>query len=538
MPTALRTRTLAGALGLLLASAAFPAGAALPPPAPFSAPFPAAGAPPPPGPPPPPAATAPPSPGPPPPAAGAPPSPGPPPPPPPAASAPPPPGPPPSTRPPPPAASPPLGVATSQAAVTGIDPTVTTSDRVAQLGREVRNVFLLLPRKIVDFAFFTTGVVAGIVQDQQVVPRIQELTDPPAGAVVFFPTAFAETGRTPDVGARVVATSANMAAGLRAGFGGVNEVVGETRLRVSRAAPVPAVLSIEGYADRRTNLQFLGLGQVPQTDARNHFQNGPATSLYRDQRVRAIGSAGIRPSDNVEMFLATSITRRFIDDAPGAGALGLGRVFVPGTLPGAFADNTVIYSELAVRLDTRPDRAQPSAGLFLEGYGGAARGMASSAGPDDPDREPLGPSAFLRTGGRVAGFFHVYRPTNILSPKIALDGLAPISGVVPFAELTGQPDFRGFDTRRDNVSLVASLDYRWHVLPILYARVFSDVATVAPRLGALAVTHARVDGGLGIDVSSKDAEIASFAFSASQDGLRVYLTFGVPSAFGDRLHRN
>src|SRR5690606_10564923 len=113
-------------------------------------------------------------------------------------------------------------------------------------------------------------------------------------------------------------------------------------------------------------------------------------------------------------------------------------------------------------------------GLQLEVYGGHAVGIPPTA------------TSFLRTGGRIATHIEVYRRSNILSPRLVLDTMRPVGDFsIPWGELTRQPDFRGFDTRRDRTSLVASLDYRWTLMRYLAAKLFVDMAQVAPDLPSL-----------------------------------------------------
>src|SRR6185503_11808243 len=109
---------------------------------------------------------------------------------------------------------------------------------------------------------------------------------------------------------------------------------------------------------------------------------------------------------------------------------------------------------------------------------------------------------------------------------------------VPFTELTGQPEFRGPDNRRDELSIVASIDYRFAVIRYVAVRLFGDLATVAPTVSAINLTHVRPAVGFGIDLFGSDSDIGQLAFSYSPDGERVLLSFGVPTAFGDRQHRD
>jgi hypothetical protein len=411
-----------------------------------------------------------------------------------------------------------------------IDPLkVSGVDRAASergdFAREALGAVLWFPRQAIDYLYLATGAAAGVVQDQQIVPRVEELLNPRPGDIVIFPTAFAETGRAVNIGARMIATGRNVTTSLRGGFGGVDDVVGEAKISLVRRTPLPSVLSLEGLADRRSDLQFLGVGETPETDPRNHFLGAPRAALYRERRSRAIVSLGIRPVPDVEIFLSSSLTRRNVDDEPSAGDAALARVFDRSTIPGAFTTSTIAYGEIAVRLDTRKERGKPSPGVLIEGYAGSGRGILGDA------------TRFVRLGGRAAGFIPIYRRSNILSPRIVVDGLAPF-GPVPFAELTGEPEFRGFDTRRDHISIVYSLDYRYGFLRMFAARAFVDLSTVLPELGAIGHEAPRFAAGVGLDVSSSSAELGRFAFAASPEGVRFLLSFGVPSGFGDRQHRD
>jgi hypothetical protein len=406
--------------------------------------------------------------------------------------------------------------------VNGVERPGTESGDVA---RSVLSAALWVPRQAVEFVFLATDAAAGIVENTQIVPRIEEIASPRPGDIVVFPTAFAETGHGASIGARMIATGRGVTTSLRAGYGGTDEVVGEAKIRLVRSTPLPTVLSFEGLADRRTDLQYLGLGQAPELDARNRFLGAPGTGLFREQRSRGIVSLGLRPANHVEIFLSSSLTRRTIDDAPDAGDGALSHVFARSSIPGYLTTSTVAYGEMAMRLDTRATRGKPSPGLLLEGYAGSGRGVMGDQ------------TSFVRLGGRAAAFIPIYRRSNILSPKIVLDGLAPL-GPVPFAELPGEPEFRGFNTRRDHVSLTGSLDYRYGFMRAFAARVFVDVSTVAPTVSALSFQHLRFAAGVGLDVSTASAELGRVGIAFSPDGALFLLSFGVPTEFGDRQHRD
>src|SRR5262249_39621837 len=142
----------------------------------------------------------------------------------------------------------------------------------------------------------------------------------------------------------------------------------------------------------------------------------------------------------------------------------------------------------ALRYDNRTTRSGVDTGVSFQGYAGLAEQL------DDTN-------SFKRAGVEAAAYLPFVRQTTILSPKITLDGLLPDQGgVIPFTEMPGQPTFRGFPNRRDYVSAVASLDYRWYLSQFVAARLFVDVARVAPTLRDLTLDHLRWATGFGFDL--------------------------------------
>ncbi len=392
--------------------------------------------------------------------------------------------------------------------------------------RDAANVLLFLPRATVELLFTASGAAAVVVEEEQVVPRVEDMLHPPAGEIRAFPTLFIETGNGFNVGARAIARAHHYAATVRGGIGGEHDFVAESRVGLSLPKPRPFALSLEALQDERSSIGYLGLGQDPESDSRNRFAaTAPARAAsYRERRGRYIVSAGTRVLSDVELLLSTSLTRRHVLDPPDADNT-LARVFAPGSVPGVGSVTHFVYDEAAVRLDTRATRGGPATGVLLEGYAGRSDGIEDTH------------ASFARVGGRAGVFLSVVQRDNVLSPRFSLDGLAPIEGEIPFNELTGQPDFRGFNNRRDYVSAVASLDYRWTVMRYLAARLFVDAATVAPSVTDLKLDGARFAGGFGFDVFSRSTQLGSIAFIGSGDGLRFTFSFGVSSGFGDRQHR-
>ena len=163
---------------------------------------------------------------------------------------------------------------------------------------------------------------------------------------------------------------------------------------------------------------------------------------------------------------------------------------------------------------------------MLELYAGRATGPGSTI------------AEYYQFGGRAALFIPVVRPTNILSPKLVLDEMRPLGGSqVPFTLLQTQPDFRGGGSRADLASAVASIDYRWSFVRFISARLFFDVASVAPTVSNVLDHGPRYAAGFGFDFFSRSAELGQIALATGPDGTRFLLSIGVGSSFGDRQHQ-
>jgi hypothetical protein len=280
------------------------------------------------------------------------------------------------------------------------------------------------------------------------------------------------------------------------------------------------------------------VGLNPLQDARNQYRarlggHEPSTEygVYFEQRERLIAGLGWRLTDALQFYLSASISKRETTDDPDAGPRALSQMFVSDTVPGFGSHTWLAYVEAAIRFDSRKTVARPSPGVLIETYAGGAQDIM---GYDD--------IAFTRLGFRAAGYIPFYRRRNILSPRIVVDRAIPRGGVeIPFYELPRQPDFRGFDRRRDGVSVITSLDYAWELVPFMGMRIFADGATVAPGLSDLDVgnlVQMRYAAGLGIDLFMSNAELGRLTVAFSGEGVNVLFALGVSPRYGDRQHRN
>jgi hypothetical protein len=388
------------------------------------------------------------------------------------------------------------------------------------------NALLWPARLVVDLLFLTAGTAGALLENEQVVPRAKAFFFTQGGEIGVFPTFFLETGTNANVGARLIASVDPFAATIRAGYGGEHDNVVESRMRLGLPVSFPAVTSIEGMHDRRASLGFRGIGQTPESDGRNAFRGEPAPASFSERRERVVAGLGFRPFSDVEVLFSTSFTQRRQENAPFADeASAIANVFDESAVPERFRSTRIVYTELALRYDNRPYRRGSEHGWLVETYAGAARGVL-----DDP-------TSFMRVGVQATGFFRFIRPSTILSPSLVIDGLIPSGVPVPFREFVGQPLFRGFDDRRDYLSLVASLDYRWVLMQFVAARLFVDLARVLPGFQQFALTHVRWAAGFGFDLHSSSSDLGRIAVAGSTEGVNLLFSLGVPVRFGDRQHR-
>lgn len=422
------------------------------------------------------------------------------------------------------------GLALAQAAPTTV-PVSGVERRAEEPGDSARtagNVALYPIRRGFELAYEASGNAAALLEREAIVPRYKKLTRAADGSVGVYPTIrihkIHKYAAVP--GLRVVSTVDRYASTLAVQYGDGEDWEIESKMRFSIHAAVPFAISVEGFHESYT-YWFEGIGQSPATDTRNRFIATPDRAYYVESKQRGLVSLGSRPSTNLEVFLSSSYLQRTIRDPASHDHPRLRDLFAPESIDGADRRIRLVYNELTIRYDSRPGRGGPQPGALFEWYSGTAHGV-------------LGERAhFTRAGATAAAYVPVLRMHNILSPKLVLDTLAPVRNeTVPFPELPTQPAFRGVGDRRDFVSLVASLDYRWRISRALAGRIYTDVGRVAPRLRDLDSKDLRVAVGVGADLFGNNADVGRAAVTVSKDGVGLTLSFGVPPSFGDRQHRD
>jgi hypothetical protein len=394
--------------------------------------------------------------------------------------------------------------------------------------RRAATVVLLPLRKLFEIQFYVAERLIELGRFLNFGPRASALMSPQEGEVKVLPTFFFESRHPVAFGIRVVAPTRLGESSVAIASGGPNDIFAQSQVVLRVQRPLEAEVTLATMYDRRNSLELFGVGQVPDEDARNVYRATAAThdGLYLEQRTRLILIVDATLLRGIHLVGSGALELNRVVDAVDAGEAGISKVFerIEGFSNGA--SSRVLYGELALRFFTRRNWTSADPGAQLEAYVGYGAGV-----DEDPAR-------YWSAGGRAAVFIPVVRASNTLSPKIVLDAISPERGPFPFTLLVRQPDYRGFDLRRDQVSVVTSLDYRWIIARYIALRLFVDAATVAPTFSSLVAKPPRVAGGFGIDVFNTKTDTARVGFSGSADGLRVLINLGWSAAAGDRVRRN
>ena len=393
--------------------------------------------------------------------------------------------------------------------------------------RSAVDALLFVPRTVVRIAVLASTATASFFEDQQVIPRTRALLGTEDDAVRVTPTVSLASGLRPDLGARATSRTGGFASMLRTSIIDQHAYVVEGRLLQGLGDRQRTQIVLEGYHERRIS-GWSGVGRVPSEDGRNAFLPGHAggAAAFLQARQRIIAAVGTRVADDYELLLSSSFQRRKIEDAPDQ-IDTIASTFVAGTVPGAYDRSERLYTEAAIRRDTRALRGPPAAGLLLEAYGGSSQDTSSVYAPA------------IHTGGRASWFISVVRKTSIINPRVTLDVVSPLGGRgLPFLEYAYAGGFRGQSGRSDRVAALASLDYRWQLRPFVAARIFVDFTTVAPTIPKLSVEHISWAAGFGLDLHSTQTAIGRVAVAGAPDNVQLILVFGLADpGFGDRQHR-
>jgi hypothetical protein len=194
-------------------------------------------------------------------------------------------------------------------------------------------------------------------------------------------------------------------------------------------------------------------------------------------------------------------------------------LFLPGVLRGFKQDTQFTRIGAFADFDYRDSKTGPRSGGVL--------GMRYRE-YWDIDRQVF---AFRQTEYEFQQYFPYYNKGRVIAIRSAVVLTFPKEGnVVPIyllPVLGGNDDLRGFGGYRfrDNHSVYAGVEHRWHASSNLEMSAFLDAGKVVPVKQDVDLTHMNYSGGIGFRVRLRSAIVSRTDFAVSREGFRMVWTF-------------
>lgn len=392
--------------------------------------------------------------------------------------------------------------------------------------RVVPRVLFALPRFAFDAATLPLVGIATLEDEYAIRERVEDLLFDDQRRFGVFPTAFVETGVSPDVGLRVVhrdVFGSGEGLRLRGGYGGDDRQIYEAKLKSGRRGAIR--FRFEAGHRREDRERFYGVGNadagpiVAPGAPLDPFAGDVAIETgYRSIESWASATASLHPTRIFSLALSETWRVRRLDGSAAEGdEIGLDAIYDTRGLAGVGESRTDLLLELEASIDTRsstrrdmpPD--QPSQGWL------ARTGVAAQADPglDDSD--------FRRVRLDLQRFFDLYRGDRVL--KLRLYGVGLIGDLerIPFPDLAalgGGDLLRGHSRGRfrDRIAGLGSAEYRYPVGEGVSAYLFTDAGRVYRDLDRLPLDRLRVGFGGGLRIYGTGHTLLRLQIASSIDG--------------------
>ena len=189
-------------------------------------------------------------------------------------------------------------------------------------------------------------------------------------------------------------------------------------------------------------------------------------------------------------------------------------------VPGFNAGTQLVRPSVALHLDTFNRPTRTSAGVRLDLGADYSQSLTDASG-------------FFRVAASAELAVNLWQSTHVLLLRAQSHLVLPLSGQVPFSELTmlgGADNLRGFrgGRFRDFSSLLFTAEYRWPIWMWADASLFVDYGGVAGRtFDGLSFRKLYPDIGVGIRMRTSQHVYAGLQFAYGfPDGSQFYFTLG------------
>ncbi len=308
---------------------------------------------------------------------------------------------------------------------------------------------------------------------------------------------------------------------LSGSFGGMDRYSVQLRTEVDRVAGSRFYVRSRSRFEIDDQVLFQGIGNDgdmsdplrPQGDAR-----------YGEQRMLSAVSAGVHLG-KLSTGLSFIHNDREFDQDVATGMTAIGDVYDVAQLEGF--DSGVKTNELTadVELDLRDHAGKTGSGAMLTGFGGGTI---------------AGDGSYAHYGAEATVYVSPWRPRRVFALRLAHEGVH--GDDIPFTELPrlgGAETLRGYrrDRFRDELSTLATLEYRYPIHNLLSGALFVEAGKVAGDYDSLIGSdftenwHVGYGGGLVFHTSDNIVISAELAYG---DGLEVYFMTDALQAFRKR----
>jgi outer membrane protein assembly factor BamA len=404
---------------------------------------------------------------------------------------------------------------------------VAQSDETSDDTLWVPRLLFAVPRLVFDAATLPLVGLAALEDEHQLVDRAEDFFFNDERTFGVFPTAFIETGNSPNVGLRVL--HRDLFGGgermrLRAGYGGDDQLIYRGDLRTGRVGERTRITLGGGYR-REDRGRFYGFGNA---DSVAQWRiSSPVDPYARDVAVKTEyfthgswleASGTLQPEPNLAFTFSQLWRNRTFETVPGEpGEPALDEAYDTSRLAnlGEFRSDFVVGLE--VELDTRiARRADVPVAL-------PAAGWLFSAAVERQMRMEVTRSDYSRVRVDLNRYIDVYRGDRVL--RLRLRGEWVVGEIerisfVDLATLGGHQLLRGYGRGRfrDRASALGSAEYRYPVGESLAAYVFADVGRVYPNVDEVRLRDLRMGFGAGLYLYSTHNTLLRLQVASSIDG--------------------
>jgi hypothetical protein len=298
-------------------------------------------------------------------------------------------------------------------------------------------------------------------------------------------------------------------------------------------------LYLEGLARyEQSNLFFYGIGNgseaLPMPGVLSDPRETAIETKFRQKRSLAMVSTGRhfgRQGRRLRLGVSAIYNRRAFQGASAEGDRSIDEVYDTSKLAAFDEGEDILELTAELRLDTRDLGGKTGSGLLLDSFVGGA-----------PSRDG---NQFLHYGLETSYFLTLFRQTRVLMLRLMHEGVEPRAGEVPFTELPrlgGVSRLRGYraDRFRDELSTVATLEYRYPIHHLVSGVLFGEAGKVARTYDELVAAglsdNWKPAAGFGFLVHTL-ADVKFRLEISYGESLEVFFSTDALAAFRDRRRR-